>query len=94
MHDSDYVMNCTTAIPYISNTLKKLLLQSDLHSSYIQTKYNGKEESIHNIFNTYAEPLLNYINHLTLVQECKLNIDAPAYEKQIDANLNRPSDKK
>ena len=42
MHDSDYVVICTTAIPSIPNTLKKLLLHSDLHSSYIQTKHNGK----------------------------------------------------
>ena len=27
MHGSDYVMNYTTTIPSISNTLKKLLLQ-------------------------------------------------------------------
>ena len=81
MHDSDYVMTCTTAIVSISNTLKKLLLQYDLHSSYNQTKYIGEEEIIHNIFSTYVEPLLNYINHPALVQEWKLNIDAPAYEK-------------
>ena len=54
IHDSDYVMNCTTAITSISNTLKKLLLQSDFHSSYIQTKYNGKEESINNIFSKHV----------------------------------------
>ena len=38
----------------------------------------------------YVEPLLNYINHPTLVQEWKLNLDALAHEK-IDANVNRPS---
>ena len=27
MHDSEYVLNCTTAVPSISNTLNKLLLQ-------------------------------------------------------------------
>ena len=42
MHDSDYVMTCTTEIPSISNTLNKVLLRSYLHSFYIQTKYNGK----------------------------------------------------
>ena len=31
MHDSDYVITCTTEITSISNILKKLLLQSDLH---------------------------------------------------------------
>ena len=52
-HDSDYVMTCTTTIAYILNTPKKLLLQSALHSSYIQTKYNGKEESINKMFSKY-----------------------------------------
>ena len=43
MHDSDYVMTHTNAITSISNTLNKLLLQSDFYTYYIQTKYNGKE---------------------------------------------------
>ena len=42
----------------------------------------GGEEIIHNIFSTYVKPLLNYINHPESVQEWKLNIDAPAYEKK------------
>ena len=43
MHYSYYVMNFSAAIPSISNTLKKLLLQYDLHSSYNQTIYIGEE---------------------------------------------------
>ena len=81
MHDSDYVTTCTSKSPYIINILKKLWLQYDLHSSYNQTKYIGEEESINYIFSTYVEPLLNLINHPALVQEWKLNLDAPAYEK-------------
>ena len=38
--------------------------------------------------------MLNDINHTALVEEWKLNLDATAYEKKIDANVNRPSDKK
>ena len=83
MHDSDNVMNCTTVIPSISNTLNNLLLQSDFHSSYIQTIYNGKEEVTNNIFSKYVEPLLNDINHPALVQEWKLNIDAAVYENKM-----------
>ena len=83
MHDSDHVMTCNTAITYISNTLNKFLLQYNLHSSYNQTKYIGEEKSIHNIFSTYVEPLLNYINHPALVHEWKLNIYSPAYEKKL-----------
>ena len=80
MHDSDYVMTCTTPSPSISSMLKKLLLQYNLHSSYNQTKYIGEEEIIHNIFITYVEPLLNYIKHPALVQAWKISLDDPAYE--------------
>ena len=68
MHDSDYVMTCTTAIPSISNTLKKLWIQSDLNSYYIQTIYKYIGEIINNIFNKYVEPLLDDINNPALVQ--------------------------
>ena len=77
----DYVMTCTTSINSIYNTLKKLLLQYDLHSSYNQTKYIGEEEIVHNICSTYVETLLNYINHPALVQERKLKCFDLAYEK-------------
>ena len=76
-------MTCNTAIPSISNTQNKLLLQCDLNSSYNQTRYNGEEEIIHKIFITYVEPLLNYINHPALVQEWILNIYNSAYEKKL-----------
>ena len=42
MHDSDYVMTCTTEILFISNNLNKLWIYSDLHSYYIQTRYTSK----------------------------------------------------
>ena len=87
-------MTCTTKITSISNTLKKSLLQYNLYSSYNETKYIGEEEITHNIFSTYVEPLFNHINNTALVKEWKLNIDAPEYEKKIDANVNRPSDKR
>ena len=72
----------------------KSWLKSSLLLYYIQTKYNEKEESINNISTTYVEPLLNNINHPALLQEWKLNLDAAAYENQIDANAYKPSVKK
>ena len=73
-------MTCTTAITSLSKTLKKLLLQYDFYSLYKQTKYIGKYEIIHNIVSKYVEPLLNYIKYNALVQQLKLNFDAPAYK--------------
>ena len=35
--------------------------------------------------------MLKYINHLALLKEWKLNIDAAAYERNIDANKSKPS---
>ena len=81
MNDSDYVMTFTTAIPSISINLNKLWIKSGFHSSYIKTIYNGEQESINNIFSTYVETLLDYINHPTLVQEFIINFDAAVYEK-------------
>ena len=31
---------------------------------------------------------------MALLQEWKLNLDAPVYERNIDANMSKPSDKK
>ena len=91
VQDSDYVIICTKGITSISNTLKKLWILSDLYSSYIQTIYKYKEESINNIFITYVEPLLDDINHPELVEEWKINIYAVAYDKQLDSKVNKPS---
>ena len=66
--NSDFVMNCINTIPSTSSTLKKLLLHKSLHCSYIQTKYNDKEKIINRTLITYAESLLDYINHPALIQ--------------------------
>ena len=68
--------------PPYQKHFKKLLLQSYFHSYYIQTKYDGKEEIINNIYCTNAEPLLNYINNPVLVKERKHDLDAASYEKK------------
>ena len=38
--------------------------------------------------------MLDDTNHPALVQQLKLYLDTPAYGIQIDANMNRSSDKK
>ena len=42
---------------------------------------------------TDVVPLLKDINRPALLQDQKLNIDAAAYETNIDANMSKPSDK-
>ena len=93
-HYSDHVQTCNTTIPSILKNLKKLWLHSSLHSCLFKFNYNGKEESINNIFSTYVEPLLNYIIHTAFLQEWKLNLDVEKYDNQINANLYKPLAKK
>ena len=47
-----------------------------------------------NIFSAYVAPLLKDIKNPKLIQEQKLNLDAEAYEKYVDAYMSKPSDEK
>ena len=49
---------------------------------------------ISNIFSEYVEPLLKDINHPELLQEWKLNPYTEEYERKIDTNLYKTSEKK
>ena len=86
-------MLCYTIIPSTSNTLKKLLVNSNYHSSYTNRKSNDKKEEMITIFSTYVAPQIEKIHHTELLQEWKLNIDAAEYKKQMKANMYRPSEK-
>ena len=45
------------------------------------------------IFSTYVTPKIKDINHPSLLQEWKLNLDAAEYVKNIKANMYEPSGK-
>ena len=45
------------------------------------------------ISNTYVTPQIKEINHPSFLQEWKLKIDAAEYEKYIEANMYKPSEK-
>ena len=47
-----------------------------------------------NNFIAYVVPLFKDINHPALIQEWKLILDDEAYERNIDSNMSKPSDKK
>ena len=87
-------MLCFTTIPSTSNTLKNLVVNSNYHSSYTTQEFNTKKEQISTIFNTYVTPQIKEINHPAFLQEWKLNIDAAEYEKNMGANMYKPSRKK
>ena len=81
-------MTCINTIPSTQNTLKNLAENKSFHYSYIQREFNDKNKMIINIFSAYDVPLLKDINHPSLLQEWKLNLDAVAYERNIDANMS------
>ena len=46
------------------------------------------------IFNAYVASQIEEVHHPALLQEWKLNLDAAEYERNIDADLHKPSEKK
>ena len=44
-----------------------------------------------NILNIYVTPQIKEINHLAFLKEWKLNIDAAEYERNVAANMYKPS---
>ena len=64
----DKFMTSINTITFTSNTLKNLVVNKSVHSSYIQTEFNDKNKMIINIFSSYVVPLLRDINHAALIQ--------------------------
>ena len=87
-------MTCNTTIPSTSKTLYNLAVNKSFHYSYIQIEFNDQKEIIINMFSVYVVSMLEDINHPAFIQEWKLNIDAAAYEINIDGNLSKPSENK
>ena len=87
-------MLCFTTTPSTSNTLKNLLVNPNNHLFYTTQEFNTKKEQMSIIFNTYVTPQIKEINHPEFLQERKLNIDAAEYEKNIEANMYKPSEKR
>ena len=82
--NSDKVMTCIRIIPSTSNTPNNLVVNKSFHSYYIQREFNDKKKMTIKIFSAYVLSLLKYINHLALLQECRLNIYAAAHQRNID----------
>ena len=87
-------MLCYTTITSTSNTLKNLLVNSNYHSSYTNQELNDKKEKMNTIFSTCVTPQIKEINHPSLLQERKLNLDAAEYGKNMKANIYKPYERK
>ena len=46
------------------------------------------------IFDTYVTPQIKEISHPAFLQEWKLNIDAAEYERNMAADMYKPSEKR
>ena len=82
---TDYVMLCYTLMSFVENTLKKFHIQSNLYNFYKHNFYHNKRDKFDEHFDQYHLHLLKDIDHPALIQKQKQNIDAAAYEN----NLNR-----
>ena len=84
-------MICINTITSTSNTLKNLVVIKMFHYSYIQRELNDKKKKIINIFSVYVVILLKDMNHPALLQEWKLNLDAAAYQININSYMSKTS---
>ena len=81
---TDHVLVCHTEISSLANTLNILHAQSNFHTGYKQNLYNDKRDKYDELFYHYHLSLLKYIDHTALIQEWKQNLDAAAYENNLN----------
>ena len=79
--DTDYVIKKNKAISSIENTIKYLHIQKNMHLIYRQDLYKDKQKEINELFIEYLIPIMGDLDHPTLIEEWKHNIDAAAHEK-------------
>ena len=68
MHKSEFVIACYKEVASVANTTKKLHIQFELHSGYINNFYYDKQEIIDELFCQYIKLLLKYIDHHASIQ--------------------------
>ena len=81
------------AIYSVSNTIKKLHIQSDFHFIYKQNFYHDKQDEIDAFFIEYHVTVFDDLDHPALIKERKQNINSAAYEENINKVI-KPSSKK
>ena len=79
--ETDFVMAKNTSISSVANNIKKFHIQSNLNFIYKQKFYHDKQYEMDTLCDEYSITLLIDINHPTLIEEWKRNIDDATYEK-------------
>ena len=77
-------MACYISISYVANTSKKFHIQSNFHTGFKKNFYHDKRDKFDEIFDQYHLPLLKDSDHPALIQIWKQNIDAAAYEENLN----------
>ena len=75
MYDSDSIMICSTPIPSVSNTLKRIYLNGPLWYEFTSQYYNEKNETFGLLFQQYKASDIDNIYYLSVINEWKYNID-------------------
>ena len=65
-----------------------------MHLIYKQDNYEDKLKEIYDLFIDYIVPIIEDLDHPALIEEFKQNIDAAAYENNLNKDVNIPSIKK
>ena len=78
------------AISYVSNTIKKLYIQKNMHFIYKQDFYKDKKKEIDELFIEYLVPIMGDLDHPALIKERKQNLDAAPYEKNLNQYVKIP----
>ena len=82
------------AISALSNTIKQLHIHKNMHMAYKQDFYKTKETEIDDLFHGYLVPVMEDLEHPTLIEEWIHILDAAAYEKNLHKDEKLPSMKK
>ena len=66
--NTDYVMVKNIAIYAVSNTIKKLHIQKNMHMTYKQDFYKNKEKEIEDLFLEYLVLVMDDLEHPVLIE--------------------------
>ena len=92
--DTYYTMVKKRAISAVTNNIKQMHIQKNVHIINKQDFYKNKEKEIYELFLEYIVTVMDDLDHHALIKEWKQNLDASAYEKNLYKDVKLPSIKK
>ena len=77
--ESDYVMSCIIAFPFIANNLKKMYLRGNILNELTSKYYNHNDDSFEILFKQCTDSSVYNIYQPDIVEECKANTEKKSY---------------